>query len=285
MQSQFHYKLKSPESENQTRFVNEYLGSYNYEAKIEIDYDSLITEDDTPVDNFYCEKQLRLLPESLKSSWNRKEPYIVAADVGIYEHPPDKVIVPDVFLSLDVQYAEDIWKKRNRCYMIGIFGKPPELVIEVVSNKTGEENTTKLKRYEKIGIKYYVIFDPCHHILKSSIIQVYKLTGGLYKLYSEDVNECIWFNDLNVGMKVQKGIFEEMNADWLRWCDDHGNILLTGFERATAVEKHAKAVEQHAKAVEQRANKFENQMKFEQERANALAQELAKIKAKMAMNI
>jgi hypothetical protein len=32
----------------------------------EIDYDSLITEDDTPVDNFYCEKQLRLLPDHFR---------------------------------------------------------------------------------------------------------------------------------------------------------------------------------------------------------------------------
>jgi Uma2 family endonuclease len=281
MQSQCHYKISSPEKKNQSRCVKEYLGSYAYETtketKTEIDYDSLVTEDDTPVDNFYCEKQLRLLPESLKSSWNRKKPYIVAADVGIYENPPDTVIVPDVFLSLDVQYAEDIWKKRNRCYMIGIFGKPPELVIEVVSNKKGEENTTKLNRYETIGIKYYVIFDPCYHILTSSKIQVYKLIGGSYKLYSEDIDECIWFNDLNLGIKVIKGIFEEMEADWLRWCDCNGNILLTGFERAIEVE-------QRAIEVEQRANKFENQMKYEQERANALAQELARLKAKMVMN-
>jgi len=273
--------MQSQEIENQSICVKEYMASYSCEAKsikkTEIDYDSLITEDDTPVDNFYCEKQLRLLPESLKSSWDRKEPYIVAADVGIYEDPPDTVIVPDVFLSLDVQYAADIWKKKHRCYMIGIFGKPPELVIEVVSNKIGEENTTKLNRYETIGIKYYVIFDPCLHILKSSKIQVYKLVKGIYSLYADRIDECIWFNDLNIGMKVKHGIFEEMEADWLRWCVRNGNILLTGYERAVAVE-------QHAIAVEQRSKEFENQMISEKKRANALAQELAELKAKMAIN-
>ena len=72
-----------------------------YDNSPEIDYDSLVTEDDTPVDNFYCEKQLRLLPESLANSWKRKKPYIVAADVGIYDYNPVTPIVPDVFLSLD----------------------------------------------------------------------------------------------------------------------------------------------------------------------------------------
>ena len=274
--SQLNSNKKSPKMENHPIYAKEDLEPYSYETDVitteinsDIDYDSLITEDDTPVDNFYCEKQLRLLPESLKSSWERKEPYIVVADVGIYEDPPDTVIVPDVFLSLDVQYAEDIWKKKHRCYMIGIFGKPPELVIEVVSNKTGEEDTTKLFRYEKIGVKYYVIFDPCFHILTSSKIKVYKLINGKYKLHSEDIEECIWLNELNVGMKVQQGIFEEMEADWLRWCDRKGNTLLTGYERAIEVE--------------QRAKKYEQQMKSEKERANALELELAKLKAKMAI--
>jgi Uma2 family endonuclease len=40
-----------------------------------------------------------------------------------------------MFLSLDVQAAKEIWKKENRSYFIWKFGKPPDVVVEVVSDK------------------------------------------------------------------------------------------------------------------------------------------------------
>jgi Uma2 family endonuclease len=245
----------------------------------EIDYDRLVTEDDTPVDNFYCEKQLRLLPESLANSWKRKKPYIVAADVGIYDYNPVTPIVPDVFLSLDVQYAEDIWLKKNRCYMMSIFRKPPELVIEVVSNKIGGENTDKLKKYESMGIKYYVIFDPLAHILPTTFC-AYKLVKGAYKkIPSKDKN--VWFHDLNVGLKVQTGSFENMDADWLRWCDKNGNILYTGQESTTIERLKTKTEKIRADAEKKRANAEKKRADAEKKRAEDLALEVARLKAEL----
>jgi len=224
----------------------------------EIDYDRLITEDDTPVDNFYCEKQLRLLPGSLQDSWDRKEPYIAVADVGIYDFNATTPIVPDAFLSLDVQYAPDIWLKKNRCYMMNIFRKPPELVIEVVSNKFGGENTDKVIKYQNMGVKYYVIFDPLAYILPSTFL-AYKMVNGQYVPLTTPDNQ-VWFRDLNVGLKVVYGEYENMTADWLRWCDANGNILLTGGEKCVIETKRADT---------------------EKERADALARELAKLKAEL----
>jgi len=287
--SQLNYQMKSPDMAFHPIFARKkftpeldscFQHDFNTETT-EIDYDSLITEDDTPVDNFYCEKQMRLLPESLKSSWDRKKPYIVAADVGIYEDPPGAVIVPDVLLSLDVQYATNIWKKKHRCYMIGIFKKPPELVIEIVSNKTGEEDTAKLRRYESMGIKYYVIFDPCLHILDSKI-QVYKLINKSYVFYEPELNECVWFYDLNIGMIVQYGIFEEMEADWLRWCDENGNILLSGYEHSRILEqKMVSEKKRFEQKMVSEKKRLEQKMQSEKERADALEKELAELKARI----
>jgi Uma2 family endonuclease len=246
----------------------------------EIDYDSLITEDDTPVDNFYCEKQLRLLPGSLQTSWDRKEPYIAVADVGIYDFNSLTPIVPDVFLSLDVQYASDIWLKKNRCYMMNIFKKPPELVIEIVSNKVGGENTSKVTKYQKMGVKYYVIFDPLAHILPSTFC-VYKLVKGSYVLMPL-TNKQIWFNDLNVGLRVVHGDYEQMTADWLRWCDASGNILLTGLEKSEIEKQRADEEKQRADDEKQRADDEKQRADDEKRRADALAHELAKLKAELS---
>ena len=108
------------------------------------DANSLVTEDDTPVDNFASEKQQRLLVCSLYSSW-QEQTFLAAANVGVFHTDGQPAIVPDVFLSFDVQVPENWWDKQNRSYLVWKFGKPPEVVIEIVSNKVGDELGNKLK--------------------------------------------------------------------------------------------------------------------------------------------
>ncbi|MEJ7710094.1 MAG: Uma2 family endonuclease [Pyrinomonadaceae bacterium] len=108
----------------------------------------LITEDDAPMDNLPSEKQQRLLTEALYSSWSgpgEDRSFLVAANVGIFSLARGPAIVPDVFLSLDVEIAEDWWQKEHRSYFIWEFGKPPEVAIEIVSNKEGNEDGEKEK--------------------------------------------------------------------------------------------------------------------------------------------
>ncbi|BAT51566.1 hypothetical protein NOS3756_04920 [Nostoc sp. NIES-3756] len=120
------------------------------------DANQLITEDDTPVDNFASAKQQRLLVSSLYTSF-QNQPFLAEANVGIYYADKHPQIVPDIFLSLDVQTPENWWEKQNRCYMVWHFGKPPEIVMEIVSNKEGEELGKKLRIYEQIRISYYIV--------------------------------------------------------------------------------------------------------------------------------
>ncbi len=51
--------------------------------------------------------------------------------------PKDPAIVPDVMLNVGVEPPEDCLAKENRSYFIWNFGKPPGVVIEIVSNKIG----------------------------------------------------------------------------------------------------------------------------------------------------
>ncbi len=75
------------------------------------DISGIVTEDDTPVDNLFSEKQQRLLTDSLNSSWKPGRSFLSAADVGIFYDPDEPPIVPDVFMSLDVTAPEDKWKE------------------------------------------------------------------------------------------------------------------------------------------------------------------------------
>lgn len=76
------------------------------------DANLLITEDDTPVDNLASAKQQRLLVGSLYSSLENQV-FLAEANVGVYHTYGERAIVPDVFVSFDVQTPQNLWEKQN----------------------------------------------------------------------------------------------------------------------------------------------------------------------------
>jgi Uma2 family endonuclease len=197
--------------------------------------DHIITEDDEPVDNMFSAKQQRLLVEPLYSSWNPGRPFLADSNVGIFNSVYQPPIVPDMFLSLDVEPDEDIWKKENRSYFMWKFGKPPEVVIEVVSNTKGGETEKKFRKYAQIGAWYCVIFDP-QQVLQQEMLNIYQLSIGRYVPKPEPVRQ---FTDIGLGLTLWNGKYEEMQAQWLRWCDENGEVILTGSEYADQERQRA----------------------------------------------
>ncbi|OKH23996.1 Uma2 family endonuclease [Chroogloeocystis siderophila] len=202
------------------------------------DANQLVTEDDTPVDNFASEKQQRLLVSSIYSAM-QKRTLIAAANVGVYYTDLQPAIVPDVFLSFDVQVPQNWWDKQNRCYMVWRFGKPPEVVIEIVSNKEGDELGKKLRIYEHMRVSYYIVYDPTEQF--GQVLRVHELRGMRYS----EINET-WLEQVGLGVTIWQGEFEGRQDTWLRWCYQDGSILLTGDERAAQAEQRAAQAEQRA---------------------------------------
>jgi Uma2 family endonuclease len=215
---------------------------------IELDVSHLITEDDTPVDNLPSEKQQRLLIETLYNNWSLGpgRTFLAAANVGVFNWVKQSPVVPDMFISLDVEIAHDWWKKEHRSYFTWEFGKPPDLVLEIVSNKEGGENTDKLGRYAWMKVQVYIIYDPMKHIM-SEALTIYKLEDGAYHPYSNN-------KDLlpNLRLTLWQGEFESKLDTWLRWTDSQGNLILTGQELAEC-ERLAKEHERQEKERERQA--------------------------------
>ena len=238
------------------------------------DIDLLITEDDTPVDNIFSEKQQRLGTEPLYASWQsgtEKRDFLAAANVGLFNTVREPAIVPDIFLSMDVQVAENWYEKRHRSYFFWEFGKPPEVVIEIVSNNEGGELGRKLRRYARMRIEYYVIFDPTQQI-SHQILQVFHLENQQYVL-----TPSTWFADVGLGLRVWEGVYEGKEALWLRWYDHTGELVPTGAERAEQAEERAEQAEERAEQAVERAGQAEERAGQAVERA-----EQAKIQAEQA---
>jgi Uma2 family endonuclease len=211
------------------------------------DIQDLITEDETPVDNLPSEKRQRLLTEPLYSAWagpGAGRPFLAAANVGILYQTRHPAIVPDMFSSLDVQVADDWWQKEHRSYFLWEFGKPPELVVEIVSNTVGGEESQKKHTYAQIRINYYVIYDPLRQVMPD-VVTIYRLCDVGY-----DRQETTQLPGLKLGSTLWEGQFEGKHDTWLRWTDEHGVLIPTGKEQAEQERQRAEQERQRAEHAE-----------------------------------
>lgn len=212
----------------------------------------LITEDDTPVDNLPSEKQQRLLTEPLYSSWagpGEHRAFLAAANIGVFSTGEETAIVPDVFLSLDVTVALDWWRREHRSYFVWEFGKPPDVVVEIVSNDVGHEDVEKFEKYARLGVLIYVIYDPRLEIMPE-VLTVYRLGAQGYERQT-----AARFADFNLGVTLWEGEFEGKTDSWLRWTDARGVLIPTGKERAEQERARAEQARRHAEQARRRAER------------------------------
>ena len=231
------------------------------------DIDHIITEDGAPVDNVLSEKHMRLLTEPLYTSWQTDRPFVALANVGLFYGVDIQPLVPDVLLSVNVCLPEDLRPKLNRSYFVWKYGKPPDIVIEIVSNKKGGEDTRKLELYADVRIANYVVFDP-EAYLSNEVLRVYRLRGNRLEL---DIASPCRFESIGLGLTIWSGRFENTDGQWLRWTNNEGVVIPTGAEQADAATKRADAADQRAGAAKERADAAEK-------RANAAEEEIEKSK-------
>ncbi len=254
------------------------------EAGIVLDISHLVIEDDTPVDNFQSAQQQRLLIDALYSSKAVPNPFIAEANVGLFYLLKGDPIVPDVLLSLNVQRAEDWTDRRNRSYFVWELGKVPDVCIEIVSNKEGDEvglspkskqkgeTLTKKEIYARIGIPYYVVFDPLQQIqgetdLNQALVRVWMVTGGRQveitpTIGLTEVGQMVWLEGVELGLTLWFGRFEdEIDRLWLRWCDRSGNVIPTGAEGLQLERQRTEAERQRTEAQKARADRLAEKLR------------------------
>ncbi|XHX77975.1 MAG: Uma2 family endonuclease [Stenomitos frigidus ULC029] len=203
------------------------------------DISELAIEDDVPVANLISEKQQRLLTEPLYSNPSvlDGQSFLLAANVGVFYAIRQSPLVPDVFLSLDVEVLQDWREKKNRTYFVWEFGKPPDVAIEIVSNKQGNELGSKLNGYARMGVAYYLVFDPLKQ-LGNDLLRSFELRAGRYQELSSS-----WLEAIGIGVTLWDGTFEGKDDRWLRWCNAKGLVVPTGAENAEQERQRAERAE------------------------------------------
>jgi len=124
---------------------------------------------------FHVEETIYLIV-ALKDRFRDAPDVYVGGDMFLYyvEGDPKKVVAPDVFVVLGVP------KRKRRTYKLWEEGLPPNLVIEVTSASTRQEDLNKKALYERLGVTEYVLYDPLGEYLNPRI-QGFRLSGSRYE--------------------------------------------------------------------------------------------------------
>ncbi len=214
---------------------------------------SLVTEDDEPVDNIFSAKQQPLLVDALYTSWSHPtegKRFLALANVGVFYSLYAAPLVPDFLLGIGIEPLQDVWQKEGRSYFTWIFGKAPDVIVEIVSNREGGELDRKARIYADIGVRYYLVYDPQQWLMKEPLRVMANARGAWQSVEPEALAP------LGLSVTLWEGNYEGIQATWLRWCDPQGNLLLIGRELAEVERQRAEAERQRAEAERQRAERL-----------------------------
>jgi Uma2 family endonuclease len=197
--------------------------------------DELPCSDDTPVDNELQELIPSLLKSILRMLWSERMDWFFGIDMAIYTDPDRPPIVPDGFLSLNVDRHYDEGLRLS--YLLWEEEIPPTLVLEVVSTKPGGEYTTKLVEYANMGVLYYVIYNPKRR--RKPTLEIYKLIDRKYELQTPNP---LWMPEIGLGIGCERANYDGVAREWLYWYDENSRRYPTPYERADRLAAQLRAL-------------------------------------------
>ena len=187
--------------------------------------------DDTPVDNEDQNLLPNLLLLLLNSLWAERMDWFFAVDMAVYHTTgvnPRVPVVPDAFLSLGVERKKN--GKSRPSYAVWEEGEVvPIFTLEMVSHKPGGEYDRKMEIYSKLGVLYYVVYNPeFWQRDRHQPFEVYKLEAGTYCL---QIGEPYWMPEVGIGIGRYLGEVGGIEQEMLTWYDEQGSRQLSREER------------------------------------------------------
>ncbi|MBG1262030.1 Uma2 family endonuclease [Nostoc commune] len=204
--------------------------------------EELPDSDDTPVDNELQDLIPGLLKAILAMAWAERMDWFFGVYMGIYYHPDLPPIVPDGFLSLGVERFYD--ENLRPSYVLWEERRVPILALEVVSRKYRGEYSTKKQEYAKLGILYYVVYNPTRR--RKARLEIYKLVNNLYQL--QDGNP-VWLSEIDLGISIERGTYLGIPREWLYWYNQQGERLLTPEEEVKQAQQRAQLLAERLRSL------------------------------------
>jgi Uma2 family endonuclease len=187
--------------------------------------------DDTPVDNEDQNLLPNLLLFLLTSLWSERTDWYFGVDMAVYHATglnPRVPVVPDGFLSIGVERRKG--GKSRRSYATWEENDVvPILTLEMVSHQPGGEYDEKMDLYAKLGVLYYVIYNPeSWQRDRHQPFEVYKLENSIYR---PQIGEPYWMPEVGLGIGRYQGEVGGLPQELLTWYDERGDRHLNEAEQ------------------------------------------------------
>jgi Uma2 family endonuclease len=209
--------------------------------------DQLPCDDGVPMETQRHKMQMDLLIETLYPWLAARDNGYVGGNMFVYysssQLKNQDFKGPDFFAVLDVPKAE------RKCWVLWEEGKSPDVVIELLSESTAEQDKTKKKLVyqNQMRVPEYFWYDP----FDPDDWRGFRLVGGVYQDMELDVNDRYISEKLGLALVRWPGNYNGVEAVWLRWATLEGVLMPCGTERviqAQALAEQAQAQADQAQA-------------------------------------
>jgi Uma2 family endonuclease len=211
--------------------------------------DELACSDDIPVDNEDQNFLPNILLFLLTSIWANRTDWFFGVDMAIYHTTgvnPRVPVVPDAFLSLGVERKKG--GKSRRSYAVWEENEVvPILTLEIVSHTPGGEYEEKLEIYRKLGVLYYIIYNPEYWRRdQHQPFEIYKLVAQNYQL---QIREPLWMAEIGLGIGRHQGVIGGIGQEFLSWYDERGDRYLMAEEIAQQEKQKAEQLAEYLRSL------------------------------------
>ncbi|MBH8577935.1 Uma2 family endonuclease [Nostocaceae cyanobacterium CENA369] len=160
---------------------------------------------------------------------------------------------PDFFAVLGVP------KKERLSWVVWEEGKPPDVVIELLSESTAaqDKNEKKLIYQNLLRVPEYFWFDP----FNSEDWAGFFLNRGVYQSIVPNTKNQLVSQSLGLALVLWQGHYKGIDTTWLRWATLDGELLPTAQEIADEERQRADQAQQRADQAQQRADQAQSQLR------------------------
>ena len=239
---------------------------------------------DDPVENIQQPPLAAALTDALGANGRIQPEMLIGSNFGLVATVNKKLVIkaPDWFYVPQVHpVAAGIIR---RSYTPNLEGAPVAVVMEFLSNEEGGELSVrstppygKLHFYEQIlQVPTYATFDPYEPSLEVRCLQ-----NGCYVIQEATAEGRVWISELNLFLGIWAGERLKQTANWLRWWDESGNLLLWSAEQTEQERQRAEQERQRAEQERQRTEQERQRAEQEHQRAEKEHQRAEKLAAKL----
>ncbi|MDR9405161.1 MAG: Uma2 family endonuclease [Halothece sp. Uz-M2-17] len=202
--------------------------------------DELPCDDGIPMETQRHKMQMDLLLDTLQFWLDQREDGYISGNMFVYFST--RQIRNQDFRGSDFFAVVGVPKKERKSWVVWEEGQAPNVVIELLSDSTRNEDKTRKKEIyqNQLRVPEYFWYDP----FNPDDWAGFYLKGGEYEPLERDRNNRYLSHELGLALVQWFGTYKDVETVWLRWETLEGELLPTERELSQQAQQQAQQAQQ-----------------------------------------